>query len=285
MDNNQSLLTLSLKNLTILTFNASQTLDPKQPEFRPIMSFNSSYKFIEGVELIRSMAQVPYTNQIIFSSNRFEVIKMDKLTKEIIHRGRGPLDSTNFIVSPVPTHRPEYDPHNPNKKKDPTLSKRVTPFTELTYFIMTSADSGVNSLVDWTSFKAIKYFSMSDQKQNNQDEGISYKIRSICFFGGSPRGHLYAFVGSSIIKELYLFSAINRNILTNFALPAKSSSATVSWINHTSYIYVLLQGIQGEPSYTFRSVFYSLGPRTKKECSIVKSFFIFWSRLSTLTHH
>ena len=120
MDNNQSLLTIALKNLTIITLNASQPLDPQKSMFRPIMLFDSSYKFIEGTEEIRSIAQIPYTNEIIFSPSRFEILKINKLTQEVIYRGRSPLDSTNFIVTPVPTHRPEYDPHNPNKKHDPT---------------------------------------------------------------------------------------------------------------------------------------------------------------------
>ena len=196
------------------------------------------------------------------------MIKMDKLTKEVIHRGRSPLDSTNFIVTPVPTHRPEYDPHNPNKKEDPTLSKRVTPFTETTYFIMTSSDSGVNSLVDWTSLKTIKYFSMRDRLLKVEDEGINYRVRSICFFGGSPRANLYLFVGSDIIKSLFMFSAINRNILSYRSLKKHSLNAQISWVNHTNYVYILQTGVRGEPSYISESYFYDLSPNTLADSSI-----------------
>ena len=181
MDNNQSILTIALRDLTIITLNASQAIDPKKPQFKPIMKFNSSYKFVEGTEQIRSIAQVPYTNQIIISPSRFEILKVNKITKEVTYRGRSPLDSTNFIVTPVPTHRSEYDPHNPNKKNDPTLSQRVQTFTETTYFVMTSDDSGTNSLVDWTSMQTIKYFSMRDRLQKTQDEGMNYKARSVFF--------------------------------------------------------------------------------------------------------
>ena len=271
MDNNQSILTIALRDLTIITLNASQAIDPKKPQFKPIMKFNSSYKFVEGTEQIRSIAQVPYTNQIIFSSNRFEIFKMSKLTKEVIYRGRSPLDSTNFIVTPVPTHRPEYDPHNPNKKEDSRLSKRVVPFTETTYFVMTSADSGINSLVDWTLMKTIRFFSMRDRMQKNEDEGINYKVRSICFFGGSPRANLYVFAGSNVTDSLSLFSAINRNIIGSFDLPQSSESTSLSWVNHTNYIYILQTGIRGEPQYISGSYFLHLGPDTDYSARYTKS--------------
>ena len=271
MDNNQSVLTIALKNLTIITFNASQPLDREKPVFKPIMSFNSSYKFNEGSERIRSLAQVPYTNQIIFSSNRFEILKLNKLTGDIIYRGRSPLDSTNFIVTPVPTHRPEYDPHNPNKKKDPTLSDRVRPFTEIPYFVMTSNNSGINTLVDWTQMKTIRYFSMRDKVQKNEDDGANYKITSICFFGGSPRGNLYAFVGSNLTMHLYLFSAINRNIMGNIDLLKSSRNTILSWVNHTNYIYVLQTEIRGESHYISGSYFLNLGPNTESSARYINS--------------
>ena len=264
MDNNQSILTVALKNLTVLTINTSQALDPKDPRFNPIMLFDSSYKFSEGTEIIRSIAQIPYTNEIIFSSNRFEILKINKLTQEVIHRGRSPLDSTNFIVTPVPTHRQNYDPHNPNKKPDPALSQRVKVFTETMYFVMTSADSGTNSLVDWTSMKTIRYFSMRDGEQKVADEGIKYRVRSICFFGGSPRANMYAFVGSNVIKYLFLFSAINRNMLAKPELSEFSTGATLTWVNHTNFIYIFQTGILGKSSFKFRSTFYYLGPKTQE---------------------
>ena len=264
MDNNQSLFTLALKNLTIQTFNASQLLDPKKPEFKPIVSFNSSYKFSEGSDIVRSIGQVPYTSEIIFSSNRFEILKMNKISGKVLYRARSPLDSTNFIITPVPTHRAEYDPHNPSKKNDPSLSRRLTTATEITYFVMTSDNSGINTLVDWTSMKSIRYFSMRDRVQKVEDEGIRYKVRSICFFGGSPRANMYAFVGSNVIRNLFLFSAINRNILAKPKLSHFSFSATLTWVNHTNFIYIFQTGVLGKPGYNFQSDFYYLGPKTKE---------------------
>ena len=127
---------------------------------------------------------------------------------------------------------------------------------------MTSSDSGINSLVDWTSMKTIRYFSMRDGEQKVEDEGIKYKVRSICYYGGSPRGNMYAFVGSNVIKYLFLFSAINRNMLAKPELQDFSTSATITWVNHTKYIYVFQTGILGRAGFMFSSNIYYLGPKS-----------------------
>ena len=263
MENNQTIITLALKNLTILTFDLNQKVNDSNPQLKPIMVFDSRYKVAEGDELIRSLGQVPYTNQIIFSPSRFEIFKIDRLTGQTSHRGRSPLDSINFIVLPVSTHRSESDPYNPNKKIDPKLNERVRNFTELTYFVMTSTDSGVNALVDWTNMKTIKYFSIRDNLAKLEDVGNRFKVRSICFFGGLPNGHLYPFIGSDVIRELFLFSAVNRHNLGKLELPQTSFDGYLSWVNHTNYIYILQTRLQGLPEYNSGSYFLNLGPTTR----------------------
>ena len=262
MENNQTLLTIALKNLTIFTFNLSQEVSTSNPRLTPIMTFNASYKVSEDAEEIRSIAQIPYSDNIIFTPSRFEVFKMNRLTNKVHLRSRSPLDSTNFVVTPVASHRPEYDPHNPNKKKDPKLSERVLPFTETTYFVMTSTNSGINALVDWTTMATIRYFSMRDRIVKLEDKGIRFQVRSICFFGGSPRGHLYPFLGSDTIKELFLFSALNRNYLGSLKLPKPSSHGQVTWINHTNYVYILQTGLESSPEYHSGSYFLYLSPNS-----------------------
>ena len=125
---------------------------------------------------------------------------------------------------------------------------------------MTSSNSGINALIDWSTMTVVKYFSMKDRIEKVEDVGMNYKIRSICYFGGTPQGQLYPFVGSTVIKELHLFSGINRNMLGSIALQMRSYDAHINWINHTSYIYILQENMFGEPSYSFDSYVVNLGP-------------------------
>ena len=80
---------------------------------------------------------------------------------------------------------------------------------------------------------------------------------------------MYALVGSNIIKNLFLFSAINRNMLGNIDLPKSSTEAEITWVNHTNYIYILQTGILEDSQYISGSYFLNVGPNTQLEPNFI----------------
>ena len=270
MDDNQTSLVIAFKNLTILTLNLSQpTRDPTK---LILNSFDARYKYLEGDEEIRSIGRVPYSNLILFSPSRFEFFKIDCFTNIIHHRERSPLDAVRFIVTPVPTDNPKDDPHNPEKRKDPHLNDRVVKRTEITYFIATGHKLNTNALMDWTTMKAINYWTLLDREDRVRHKDTLFDVRSICFFGGSPRAHLYLMLGSNIIKKLYFFSGINRNIQDSEPLPKVSSKGQVTWINGTYYIYIIQENLVNEDNYNVGSYFLNLGPYSVRKPSFVTKY-------------
>ena len=262
MENNQTLLTIALKNLTILTFDLNLPVSQTTNQLNPIRQFNAQFRYSEGGETIQSIALIPYSNLVLFSPSRFEAFKVNRLTGEVMHRGRSPLDSTRFISVPVATHRPDRDPHNKARKLDSNLNQRIRKHTEAPHFVMTSPNSGQNALIDWTSMGVVNSFSLKDisKRVKGDDEGVSYySVRSICYFGGSPRAQMHLMIGSNVIKGIYFFSAINRHFSGFVALPKVSYRGQISWINHTSYVYIMQMDLFGYPGFAFGSFYLNLG--------------------------
>ena len=133
MNDNQTYLVAALQNLTVLTFDLSKeptTTKDKPPVLEPVMIFNATYVNQEGGEMIRSIYLIPYTNHLILSPNRFQVFKIDQISGEELMQKRSFLDSTEFILGPIPTHRASIDPHNPSKSADKRVNARITKMTE-----------------------------------------------------------------------------------------------------------------------------------------------------------
>ena len=257
MNDNQTTMVVAFKNLTILTLNLSQPKTTKEFILRRIEPY---YEHPEGDEEIRSIAQVPYTNLILFSPSRFDFFKVDRMNGEQLHRKRSPLDAVRHIVTPVPTHRAQDDPHNPKKRRDLTLNPLIRKKTELTYFVATGYKINTNALIDWATMKVINYWTLLDREDRVREKNLIFDVRSICFYGGSPRGQLYVMLGSNVIRDLYFFTSSNRNLLDGLRLPKTSSKVQVTWINGTFYVYILQEGITDSPNYQIGSYFLNLGP-------------------------
>ena len=216
---------------------------------------------------------VPYTDEILVTASRFELLKVNRLSGRKILSKRSPLDSTNLIVTPLPTHRPEIDPHNPNKKPDPKTNQRVTKITSAPLFLMTSSTSGLTTIVDWTTLNTIDYFSLRDQNLRVPDKGSKYMIRSMIYFGGNPKANFYIILGSNIFRELQFFSTTSRNIFGRVELPQPSYNGQVAWVNHTSYVYIEQTNLALEESYKFSSYFLNLGDFSQRTAVFLEQTF------------
>ena len=267
MNDNETLLTVALKNDTLMTIDLRKSL-PKRSFVVNIYSIEVQL----GGEDSKTTAigLIPYTNYLVFSPNRFQFYKMDRLTGEVKYSNRSYLDSLGHIVHPTPTHHPKIDPHNPNKFKDPKVNQRIVKLTELTYFVGTATKNGVNVLVDWVTMKVIKYWSLKDINPVIEGDQSSYIVRSICYFGGTPQTHIYPLLASRVIDKLYLFHGIHRNIVDGLDLPKKSLSGSVRWINGTSYVYILQTDVVGDNKNRFGSYFLNLGQFTQKKPIFMK---------------
>ena len=272
MNDNETVLVAAFKNLSVLTFNLTQE---KNSSKLIINHFDARLNFSEGDEEIRGIGIVPYTNHILFSPSRFVFYKVDRMSGEILHKERSGLDQIRFVVAPVPSHRPKYDPHNPHKYNDPTLNKRVVRATEQTHFIATGHRKGLNALIDWTTMKVASYWRINDLGDLDVKEDLNrISVRSICFFGGSPRGQLYAMLGKEVISEVYLYSGVNRYMLGSFQLIKKSYEGSVNWINGTYYIQIIQRKPTIQGSIIPHQLICNLGPfgLTKKYCFWVRGF-------------
>ena len=269
MNDNQTTLVVAFKNLTVLTLNLSV---PDHPTRFVVSSFDARYKYLEGDEEIRSIGRIPYSDLILLSPGRFEFFKIDIRTRSKIYKKRSPLDRIGYIVTPLPTHNPLEDPHNPKKRKDPTLNPRIVKKTELTYFIATGHNSSTNALIDWTTMKVINYWTMLDREDRVRTEDWKLAVTSICFFGGSPRGQLYLMMGSDLVSKLYFFISSNRNVVDSEPLPKVSSRGQVSWINGTYFVYILQEGLINQPSHAIGSYFLNLGPFIHRKIRFIDKY-------------
>ena len=258
MHNNESVLVVAFKNLTILTLNLSHSSDPNK---LIISKFDASYIVSEGDEQIRSIGIVPYSDFILFSASRFEFFKINRMTSEVISRKRSFLDEVRFIVAPSPTHRPRYDPHNPHKKEETWLNRRIQKMAESTYFVTTGGGQGINALVDWTSMKVYRYWHILDREGRNMEKTSSKDfVKSITFFGGSPKGHLYAMLGTQIVSKLYFYSGASRYMTECLSLPFLSKEGSVAWVNGTMYLHILQENLLNATDSLAESYFLNAGP-------------------------
>ena len=260
MNDNETLLTVALRNNTLLTIDLSKS-QHKKPYI--VHKFEIEVKLGGEDSKTTTIGLIPYSNYIVFAPNRFQFYKMDRITGELKYSNRSYLDSMGHLVHPTPTHRPEIDPHNPNKYNDPMVNQRIFKLTELTYLVGTASKTGVNVLIDWVTMKVIKYWSLKDFNPMIEGDESSYIVRSICYFGGTPQVQMYPFLASKVIEKLYLFHGIHRNIVDYIQLPKRSLSGDVRWINNTSYLYILQTVVVSDNKNSFGSYFLNLGQFTQ----------------------
>ena len=277
MNNNETLITIALKSLDVFTIDLSKSkeITKKGEKLKTFFEseIDAGYPIgSEGDEEIRSIGLIPYSDLIIFSPSRFEIFKAHRRTGSIILRKRSFLDSIRYIVHPVPTNRPERDPHNPKNPKNPKLNQRFAELFSRPYFVATGHQTGDNVLTDWTNLNVVKYWNykqISRKVHNNDYEG-SYIIRSICYFGGNQNAQLYPFLASNVITELTFFKSDFGTIRGSIPLNSPSYDGFLTWINATNYVYISQKDMVGEAAYNFGSYFLNLGPYSIKTPHFIK---------------
>ena len=240
MERNQSLVAVAYKNLTVevIDMNTAQKIDLENNSFYSYnsVSFDTAYRFgVEEDHEVLAIAQIPATDYLIFSSNRFEIFKGNRKTGEVLGRFKNPLEKIGKIAIPSLSHRTEVDPFNPNSKKDPEISKKNLELAYQKDFIAAGADDPMNAFIDWTTMKPLKFFSLHLQFDSGRQREDDI-IWSVVYYAGVPQACLYLMTSVGNSDKLLLFSGLRKHIVGNVDLTIFSPRIEISWVYGTSYI-------------------------------------------------
>ena len=240
MERNNSVLVVAYKNLSVEIIDfRSVTEGTKKGNFSySAKVMDSSYKFgREDDHEVLSIGLVPGTDLLVFSSNRFEILKADRKTGMILDKEKNPLDNIGIIEAPCLSHRADLDPYQPTKSKDPEISTKNLKIGLKTNFIITGADDPMNAVLDWTTMKPIFFFSMHllSIKATNREDNI---IHSIAYYGAVPQGHFYTITTRGSTPYTFLYSGIHQRVMKEIDLGVRSKNKVCSWVYHTTYISI-----------------------------------------------
>ena len=90
--------------------------------------------------MVRSIAKIPDQRVFLMSSNRFEIIKVELKTSQV-SVFTNPIDEIRFLVAPHQVYK---------------LKEEVFPL-----FVATSLNSNMNMMMDYTTMKPVRFFSIS----------------------------------------------------------------------------------------------------------------------------
>ena len=214
MINNESILTVGYQNLTVEVFDLEKTIGSK-PHL--VASFDLSHVLAEDEDKIRSIALVPYTNQLLVSGNRFSLFKLDRLRGKVTKKVKNPLDHIRHLCTPLPTDSPNRDPQNPFRVRPKTTSEAVHKMSETTYFLGTGEFGWMNFIMDWTTMKVVTYWTV-ERSQGGLNSDKNFIINRIVYYGGAPEAQLYFYSKSYYSYKINLFSTIHRQIIGYSAL-------------------------------------------------------------------
>ena len=236
---NQSWVAVAYKNLTVevIDINTSKKGINNTLEYTSVQ-FDTRYKFgVEEDHEVLAIGHIPVSEFLIFSSNRFEIIKANKHTGEVVARAKNPIERIGIIAAPCLSHRKDLDPFNPKSPKNPQLSKKNLEMGHRKIFIATGANDPMNAIVDWTNLKPVKFFSMHLQFVNGKtrEEDI---IGSIAYYGAIPQGHFYALSTKGYSAYTFIFSGVNLHVFNEISWNIISPNKKVSWIYATTYLSV-----------------------------------------------
>lgn len=190
----------------------------------------------EGDYEIRSMWKIPYTSKVVFSSNRYELIKFDYLTgeKQVFENKLGPI---RFVAGPVETDDPGKEPYNPNNDRS-QVPQHIRDKLELPYFIMTGHERPMNMILDWTTLEPVFFFNLEKFSSFiNTDADVDFRVGAITFIGNNPERNSYCMVvGNS--KSLFIYSALHNRLEYGDTCDSCDTVKSLIWINGTKFISV-----------------------------------------------
>ena len=244
---NNTVVAVAYKNLSVEVFDMKSIEQTPEGEFK-FKSFiiDTRYKFgIEEDHEILAIGRIPNTEHLIFSSNRFEIIKADRITGAIIKREKNPLEKIRYIGTPCRSHRTDIDPFNPDSTKDPEINKVVFDRANKPHFIATGAEDPMNAVIDWITLKAISFFSLHLQfvAGIKREDDI---IGSLTYYGGIPQAHIYLISKRGVSPILTVYTGIySRDVhriysrdVHSYDLKTLSANKVVNWIYATIFISV-----------------------------------------------
>ena len=231
---NERLFTVASKKLTLTTYKIDFT---KEKNMLTTISFlDASYKLSSDPnEEIRSIGQIPYTDSLLISANRFELIKFNRRTRRT-ERTKAPLDATRHIKCPTVTSNPLQDPYGPFQRRERWHSNYYNSLGTQTSCVMTSYKSPVNVVIDWTTLKPVKYW--NGWLMDVHFEEYQNVVESIAFFGGIPKASTFVFTTAGESEYIYLFDTLTNERVMKYRDQQKVASKVVNWINGTMYVSV-----------------------------------------------
>ena len=256
MVNNESIVTIGYQNLTIEVYDLEKT---KGSTPHLVSSFDLSHVLAEEEDKTRSIALVPYTNQLIASGNRFTLFKLDRLRGTVTKKVKNPIDHIRYLCIPEPTDRPNRDPQNPFRVRSNLTSAAVHKMSETTYFVGTGEFGWMNFIMDWTTMKIVRYWTV-ERSQGGLNSDKNFIINDMAYYGGAPEAQVYVYSKSYFSHNFNLYSVIHQQIEGWVHLPHKALDFRLRWINCTTFVYVVQNQIQGLLDVEINSFFVNLGP-------------------------
>ena len=255
IERNSSIVAVAYKNLTVEVIDLQKVRkNPnKTSEVRylfPSVKINSEYGFgVEDDHEILAIAHIPSTELIVFSSNRFEILKTNQRTGEIVSRNAKPLEKVGLIGSPCLSHRTERDPYNEISIKTAKISQKNLEVGFQTLMVLTGAQDPMNAVLDWTTMKAVSFFSMHLLRKSLARRGDNI-VKSIAYYGGVPQGNFYTITTVGVSPLVFLYSGIYRSVMKELNFGVRSRAKVASWVFATLYISVYFpepEGVDGSP--------------------------------------
>ena len=242
MERNQSLVAVAYKNLTVEVIDIrTATLEKKDNTTHYVFNsvkIDTSYKYgREDDHEVLAIGQIPGSEYLILSSNRFEILKIDKIKGKIILTEKNPLEKIGIIAIPSLSHLTKMHPFNPKSIKDPQISKKNMGLGQQTIFMATGADDPMNAIIDWTTLKPIRFLSnhLAFISSKTREEDI---IGSLVHYGGAPQ--IQVFAGSTIgpSPTISFFSLVSQQRMFNVALDIISANKKMTWVYATTYLSI-----------------------------------------------
>ena len=262
LNKNDTLLTLAFKNLTVEVIDL-QSSEPG--EVKSLTKFNAAYKFGSKKEgIIRSIGWIKYTSLVLFSPNRFQIIKLNRISSnnglEIeVFRARSPLDSVGHIAFPESNYGPFLNNSNVYAKK--WLSSTIIQLAFPRSCVLTGYDDPQSAVFDWTSMKAVRYWTDPDQNKAGSDD-LGSIVNSIAYFGAVEEANLYLYSVKGEREGFKAFSLITGDI-TSVPDGVRSAKKVVGWVKYTVFVSVfapdLVKSSNGQNSI-FLVKFYGTEP-------------------------
>ena len=243
LERNSSVIAVAYQNLTVEIIDLKDIREKVDKEGKVSFDFPSrlidtTYRYgkEEGDEIL-AIGHIPASDYLVFASNRFEILKIDRKSGKIVKVEKNPLDKIGMIEAPCLSHRANQDPFNPESAKNPEISPKNLNQAQKSTFIATGAEDPMNAVIDWTTMKAVRFFSMHllfSCGVTRTDDIVG----SITYFGAIPLGQFYIISKRGPTSSVIVHSEVQGRVVNEIETGINSRNKEVSWIYGTSYVSI-----------------------------------------------